>query len=143
MATFQLTGQRNGADHQVDARPTRSASIATVVVRGQQVTVDCPPWCTHPHTEAYRSLEDVSHHSDAISLTAPSHQGVEQVLTARISSWPFAGDPVTENPFVAFDAVGDEVAQLAPEAALAAADQTIAHGHALRALVGIISGGAQ
>ncbi|MGW2920380.1 DUF6907 domain-containing protein [Streptomyces angustmyceticus] len=143
MATSQLTGQRNGADRQVAACPTRSTGTATVVVRGQQVTVDCPAWCTHPHTEAYRSLEDVSHHSDAISLTAPSHQGVEQVLTARISSWPFAGDPATENPFVGFDAVGDEVAQLAPEAALAVADQVEAHVAALRALVAIISGGAR
>ncbi|MFJ3950277.1 DUF6907 domain-containing protein [Streptomyces libani] len=120
-----------------------NARQAGILVRGQRITVDCPPWCIHLHTEAYRSLEDVSHHSDAISLTAPSHQGVEQVLTARISSWPFAGDPATESPFIAFDAVGDEVAQLAPETALAAADQVIAHGYALRALVGIIAGGAQ
>jgi hypothetical protein len=120
-----------------------SAGTITVLVRGQRITVDCPSWCTHPHTEAYRSLPDVSHHGDAISLAAPSHQGVEQVLTARISSWPFAGDPATESPFVAFDAVGDEVAQLTPEAALAAADQTIAHGYTLRALAATISGGVQ
>lgn len=143
MATSQLTGLRNAADQEVGPRPIRTNDSATILVRGQQVTVDCPPWCTYPHAEAYRSLEDVSHHSDAISLTVPSYQGVEQVLTARVSSWPFAGDPATERPFVAFDAVGDEVAQLSPEAALAAADQVIAHGHALRALVGIISGGAQ
>ncbi|RXS84203.1 hypothetical protein EST92_11640 [Streptomyces sp. TM32] len=148
MATRQLTGVRTALDQRyavnaAEHHPVRTNGTITILVRGQQVTVDCPPWCTRPHSEVYRSLEDVSHHSDAISLTAPSHQGVEQVLTARISSWPFAGDPATERPFVAFDAVGDEVAQLTPEAALAAADQTIAHGYALRALVGIISGGAQ
>ncbi|MER7151244.1 DUF6907 domain-containing protein [Streptomyces lydicus] len=142
MATPQLTGQRNAVDRQVDASPTRTEGTITALIRGQHVTVDCPPWCTHPHTEAYRSLEDVSHHGDAISLTVPTHQGVEQALTARISSWPFAGDPDTEKPFIAFDAVGDEVAQLTPEAALAAADQTIAHGYALRALADAISAGA-
>lgn len=131
----------------VPAQMRRSGSAgagqAEVLVRGQHVIVDCPSWCTYAHVEAYRSLEDVSHHSDAISLTAPSHQGVEQVLTARISSWPFAGDPATEKPFIAFDAVGDEVAQLTPEAALAVADQTEAHVAALRSLAVIIAGGAQ
>ncbi|MFF8784783.1 DUF6907 domain-containing protein [Streptomyces sp. NPDC015125] len=146
MATSQLTGQRNDVDHQVDASTTpgtQTDGTVAVLVRGQQVTVDCPPWCTHPHSEAYRSLEDVSHHGDAISLTAPSHQGVEQVLTARISSWPFAGDPATTKPFIAFDAVGDEVAQLSPEAATAVADQFEAHVATFRALIAIISGGAR
>ncbi|MEU5016342.1 hypothetical protein AB0G60_02790 [Streptomyces angustmyceticus] len=144
MATSQLTGQRNGADHQVDACPTRSAGTAAVLVRGQQVTVDCPPWCTHPHTEAYRSLEDVSHHGDTVSLFVPSYNGkIESVLTAHVASWPFAGDSETAAPFVAFDAIGDEVAQLTPEAVTAIADQVIAHGHALRALAAAISGGAR
>ncbi|WP_310725066.1 DUF6907 domain-containing protein [Streptomyces sp. N2A] len=122
--------------------PEQAGRQVAVLVRGQRVTVDCPrTWCTHPHSEAYRSLEDVSHHSDAISLTVPTHQGVEQVLTARISSWPFAGDPATERPFIAFDAVGDEVAQLTPEAATAVADQFEAHVATFRALIAIISGG--
>ncbi|MFB6567352.1 DUF6907 domain-containing protein [Streptomyces noursei] len=115
----------------------------TISVRGQQVTVDCPPWCTHPHDETYRTLDDVSHHSDEISLTTPSYRGAtEQALTARLSVWPFADDPETDHPFIAFDAVGDEYAQLTPAAFTAFADQVIAHGYALRALAAVITSGA-
>ncbi len=124
------------------AVPSQSAPSRQVAVKvaGATMVVPCPIWCTHPHGEAYRSLEDVSHHGAPISLAAPTYDGVEQVLTARVSSWPFAGDPETTAPFIAFDAVGDEVAQLAPTAALAVADQVIAHGYALRAMAASIAG---
>lgn len=122
----------------VPAQAARSRRVA-VTVGGATMLVSCPLWCTHPHSEAYRTLADVSHHGASISLAAPTYDGVEQVLTARISSWPFAGDPETATPFIAFDAVGDEVAQLTPIAALAVADQVIAHGSALRALANSVA----
>lgn len=123
----------------VPAQSTPGRQVA-ISVRSQQVFIDCPSWCTHRHAEAYRSLEDVSHHSDAIQLFAPSYNGViEAVLGAHISSWPFAGDPQTATPFAALDPVGDEVAQLPPAALAAFADQVIAHGYALRTLAATIA----
>lgn len=118
---------------------TAPSRQVAVTVGGATVVVPCPLWCTHSHSEEYRTLADVSHHGAPVSLAAPTYDGVEEVLTARISSWPFAGDPETVTPFIAFDAVGDEVAQLAPTAALAVADQVIAHGYALRALAASIT----
>ncbi len=129
--------------HESPAVPSQTTTGRHVaaLVRGQRVFVECPSWCTHPHAESYRSLEDVSHHGDAVQLFAPSYNGViEAVLAARVSSWPFAGDSETAVPFVAFDPVGDEVAQLTPEALTAFADQVIAHGYALRALAASITG---
>lgn len=121
-----------------------SASTVSVLVRGQRITVDCPSWCTESHDEAYRSLEDVAHRGDKIALSVPVHGGdVVQVLSARIESWPFAGDPKTEAPFFAYNPANDEFAQLNAEGMTAAAGQSIAHGHALLALAGSISGGAQ
>lgn len=119
------------------AAPSRQVAVS---VAGATVVVPCPIWCTDPHGDAYWSLPDVSHHGASITLTAPTHGGVEQALTARISSWPFADDPETTNPFIVFDAIGDECAQLAPTAALAVADQVIAHGYALRALASSVAG---
>lgn len=143
MATSQLTGLRNAADQEVGPRSTRTDGTIAVLVRSQRITVDCPSWCTHPHAEDYRSLEDVSHHGPAIQLFAPSHNGViESVLKAKVSSWPFAGDPETAVPFIAFDPVGDEVAQFTPETLAAFADQVIAHGHALHTLAATFPGGA-
>lgn len=122
----------------VPSQSTPSRQVA-VMVGGAVVVVPCPLWCTHPHNEEYRTLPDLSHHGASIFLAAPTYGGVEQVLTAHISSWPFAGDPETTAPFIAFDAVGDECAQLAPTAALAVADQVIAHGYALRTLAASIT----
>ncbi|MET7795690.1 DUF6907 domain-containing protein [Streptomyces decoyicus] len=122
----------------IPAQVSPSRQVA-VTVAGATVVVPCPLWCTHPHSEAYRSLPDVSHHGAPITLAAPTYGGVEQTLTARISSWPFASDPETATPFIAFDAIGDECAQLAPTAALAVADQVIAHGYALRALASSVT----
>ncbi|GGX40366.1 DUF6907 domain-containing protein [Streptomyces noursei] len=129
--------------HESPVVPAQSAPGRQVAIsiRGQQVTVDCPSWCAYPHSEVYGSLEDVSHHGPAISLTAPSHCGaVEAVLAARVSSWPFAGDVEAAGPFVAFDPVNDEVAQLTPAALTALADQVVAHGYALRAMAASIAG---
>ena len=128
--------------HEPPVVPSQSAPSrqVAVTVDGATVVVPCPLWCTDPHAEAYRSLPDVSHHGAEIKLAVPVHGGViDEALSARIESWPFTGDPRTMNPFVAYNPVGDEFAQLAPEAMTAAADQVIAHGYALRAMAVSIS----
>ena len=141
MATSQLTGQRNGADHQVDARPTRSTGTVTVLVRGQQVTIDCPPWCTHPHTEVYRSLEDVWHEGREVSLALPGSS--EQVVGAQISSWPFAGDPNTASAYMSVFLQGADYLEFTPAQAIAFADQMMACAEDIRAMAEAISGGVR
>ncbi|SHL74523.1 DUF6907 domain-containing protein [Streptomyces yunnanensis] len=122
----------------------RASRSVRILVRDAKVTVDCPAWCVEPHTEVYRSLEDVAHRGSEIALSVPVYGGdTVQVLTARIESWPFAGDPQTQNPFFAYNPANDEFAQITPEVMAAAADQVIAHGHALLALAATIAGGAQ
>lgn len=132
----------------VPAQMRRSGSAGAaqveVLVRGRHVSIDCPPWCTDGHAERYAFLEDVSHRSDSIALSVPTFEGpAEQALIARIVQWPFAGDQ-TAKPYVSLEATSDgDCANLDEAAALAVSDQMIAHGHAFRALIGIISGGAQ
>ncbi|MFF7411622.1 DUF6907 domain-containing protein [Streptomyces lydicus] len=118
--------------------PSRQVAVS---VAGVTVVVPCPIWCTDPHAGNYVDLVDLSHNGDAIFLAAPSYRGaVERTLIARVSSRPFSGTPETERPFLVFDPIDDECAQLDSTAALALADQVIAHGHALRAMAASIAG---
>lgn len=125
------------------AVPSQSAPSrqVAVTVGGATKVVPCPIWCTDPHAETYRSLEDVAHRGKEIALSVPVHGGdAVQVLSARIESWPFAGDPETEAPFAAYNPANDEYAQITREGLTSAADQVIAHGYAMRAMAASIAG---
>ena len=120
---------------------TRSTGTATVSVRGQQVTVDCPAWCTHPHAGEYRSLEDVWHEGREVSLALPGSS--EQVVGAQISSWPFAGDPNTASAYMSVFLQGADYLEFTPAQAIAFADQMMACAEDIRAMAEAISGGVR
>ncbi|MFE9382350.1 DUF6907 domain-containing protein [Streptomyces sp. NPDC007025] len=108
---------------------------AVAYVRGQRVIVDCPAWCTvvHAARDEY-FLEDVSHSSDSLSVSAPV--GVsrrEDVLVGHIAEWSFAGE---SRPRFAFDATGSgEFSELSKHQARAELDRIAAHVEHLRRVV--------
>lgn len=118
-----------------------TSNTATVIVRGEPVVVPCPSWCTDPHAEQYVFLDDVSHHGDPLHLAAPTYDGADRVLVARLSQWPFAADAKTQQPFLSLDAAGDgECAELGAMAALAFADQLVVHADRIRHMAREIGG---
>lgn len=115
-----------------DALPRR----VTVDVRGQAVTVDCPPWCVASHAETLVALSDLCHEGEPAALAAPTYSAgaprTTQVLTARVMQYPFSVGP-DARPMLALDAADDgETAELPASAALAFADQLVAHAERIR-----------
>lgn len=118
-------------------QPSRKA---TVRVRGIAVMIDCPPWCVTDHSaENLAFLEDLSHYGAPIALTVPMFGGgTEKVLIAHLALWPFDG----KGAYLALDADNSgEVSNLFEPAALAFADQLVAHAERIRAEVAKLSGG--
>lgn len=115
--------------------------MATVLLRGVSVQIPCPSWCELEHaTVSENFLEDIYHSGRVQHLTAPTFNGTEQVMTAWVTQYPFSDHPA---PYMALDASGDgEMAELTPEAALAFADQLVAHAAQIRRMAHRIQGGA-
>jgi len=112
------------------ARPVR------VSVAGVEVEIPCPVWCMEPHTQRYAFLSDVLHRGRMETLTAPeSSTGFCEVLAAEIAQWHGG------RPFLMLDAPGDGAsAELASGAALAFADQLVAHAASIRAMARMLVG---
>ncbi|WP_275558542.1 hypothetical protein [Streptomyces sp. 5-6(2022)] len=86
-------------------------------------------------------LEDLSHEGEEIALAAPEFGGVTEVLVASIRQWPFANDEDRGLPYLGLDATGEgEVANLRKGAALAFADQLVAHAEQIRRLAAALEG---
>ncbi|MEV0779217.1 hypothetical protein [Streptomyces sp. NPDC050428] len=104
------------------------------------MTVPDPEWCVDPHNESYAALDDVAHRGAAISVSVPRFGGgTAEVLCAAVHQWPFARDDDRGLPYLALDADGSgEVTSLHRSAALAFADQLVAHADQLRARCGLL-----
>ncbi|MFH9225931.1 DUF6907 domain-containing protein [Streptomyces lydicus] len=113
----------------------------TISVRSSAVTIDCPAWCTDPHAETYRSLEDVSHRGDQIFMTVPTYNGpTEKALIAYISQWPFAGDRATAVPHMVVETVNDgDCVELNDSEGIALSDQMVTHAAAFRSMALTVS----
>lgn len=110
-----------------------SSRVATAILRGTEVPIQCPTWCITDHTtQSVLFIADVSHEGEPISLPVPRFGGPdEHVLRARLCWWPFADDD--RGPYLALEAGDDgECAELPPAAALAYADQITAHADHMR-----------
>ncbi|MBI0296303.1 hypothetical protein JBE04_17990 [Streptomyces sp. PRKS01-29] len=84
-------------------------------------------------------LEDLSHEGEEIALAAPEFGGVTEVLVASIRQWPFVNDEDRGLPYLGLDATGEgDVAALGRSAALAFADQLVAHATEIRRLAGVL-----
>ncbi|MGW7604461.1 DUF6907 domain-containing protein [Streptomyces antimycoticus] len=115
----------------------RQARKVTVTVQGRQTTVDCPAWCILGHSgERLADLSDLYHEGETIALAAPQFDGRTEVLAASIRQDPFYMDADERLPYLSLDAAGDgSDASLPPSAALAFADQLVAHAERIRAEV--------
>ncbi|OMI34421.1 hypothetical protein SPAR_36596 [Streptomyces sparsogenes DSM 40356] len=84
-------------------------------------------------------LEDLSHAGEAVTLPVRQFDGsVEKVLAAQVVQWPFARE---SEPYLSVDADGSgECNQYAEPAALAFADQLVAHAERIRCEVGKLGG---
>jgi len=116
----------------------RAPRRVTVSVIGRPVTVDCPTWCTAPHTETLVSLDDLCHEGEQTALAAPTWTAGEprtvQILAANLAQYPFSRGTDAE-PHLLLDAADDgEAAELHPARALAFADQLDAHAAQIRRL---------
>lgn len=116
--------------------PTAPARAVAVLIKGLPVLVPEPGWCVSDHGGDHISLDDVSHYSASISATAPLYGGgTVETLSAAIYQWPFGSEG--REPYLGLDPDGDgNVTPLAPGAALAFADQLVAHAGRLRAMAG-------
>ncbi|GAA1065244.1 DUF6907 domain-containing protein [Streptomyces asiaticus] len=121
--------------------PSASPRLVAAVVRGQRIAVPDPDWCVRDHSkEDLAFLEDLSHEGEEIALAAPEFGGVTEVLVASIRQWPFVNDEDRGLPYLGLDATGEgEVANLRKAAALAFADQLVAHAAEIRRLVGVLA----
>lgn len=120
--------------------PPPSPRLVAAVVRGQRIAVPCSEWCVKDHAaEDLAFLEDLSHEGEEIALAAPEFNDVTEVLVASIRQWPFVNDEDREQPYLGFDATGaGDVANLQKSAALAFADQLVAHAERIRRLAGAL-----
>lgn len=130
----------------VPAQPSaddRGPRRVSVMVAGAPVVVDCPSWCVSPHDEDVVALGDVDHYGPAVALPAPTFSRWEprtvDVLSVAVAEYPFMpGGPRT---VLVLDANGDgETAELGPDAALAFADQLVAHAAEIRRQVRTLGG---
>jgi hypothetical protein len=115
-----------------------SPRLVAAVVRGQRIPIPCPPWCVVDHAaEDLAFLEDLSHAGEAAALPVRQFDGsVEEVLAAQLVQWPFAREG---EAYLSVDADGSgECNQYRAAAALAFADQLIAHAEKIRRLVGAL-----
>lgn len=124
----------------VTATSSPNERTVPALVDGARVEIPCPTsWCTVDHAaENPRSLEDVSHSSERVAVSAPVGQHSEDVLVGQLVSFPFTDAPA---PVLALDATGSgETAELSASAALAFADQLVAHAGRLRELAARMAG---
>ncbi|MDX3230581.1 DUF6907 domain-containing protein [Streptomyces sp. ME19-01-6] len=118
--------------------PSASPRLVAAVVRGQRIAIPCPPWCVVDHAaEDLAFLEDLSHAGEAATLPVRQFDGsVEEVLVAQLVQWPFTREG---EAYLSVDADGSgECNQYAAPAALAFADQLVAHAEKIRRLVGAL-----
>ncbi|WP_221890340.1 DUF6907 domain-containing protein, partial [Streptomyces sp. WAC05858] len=118
--------------------PSTSPRLVAAKVQGQRIAVPCPDWCVVDHAaEDLAFLEDLSHACEAATLPVRQFDGsVEQVLTAQLVQWPFAREG---EAYLSVDADGSgECNQYTAPAALAFADQLVAHAERIRRLVGTL-----
>ncbi|MEU1787077.1 hypothetical protein ABZ553_14630 [Streptomyces sparsogenes] len=118
--------------------PPSSPRLVAAVVRGQRIAVPCESWCVVDHAaEDLAFLEDLSHAGEVVALPVRQFDGtVERILAAQVVQWPFAREG---EPYLSVDADGSgECNQYAASAALAFADQLIAHAEKIRRLVGAL-----
>lgn len=110
---------------------------ATAILQGFEITVPCPQWCSMDHTEhPLHNLADLEHEGPAVSLSVCG----EQTVIAYLNQWPFSGQP---EAYLAVEATVDgETAELPASAALAFADQLVAHAEAIRNLAATLGGAA-
>lgn len=138
VATAQSTAPAQTAVPTVTPPPPSSPRLVAAVVRGQRSPVPCPPWCVVDHAaEDLAFLEDLSHAGEAVALPVRQFDGsVELILAAQVVQWPFAREG---EAYLSVDADGSgECNQYAATAALAFADQLIAHAEKIRRLVGTL-----
>ncbi|MCQ8831806.1 DUF6907 domain-containing protein [Streptomyces malaysiensis] len=116
--------------------PPVSPRLVAAVVRGQRIAIPCFDWCVRDHSkEDLAFLEDLSHEGEEIALAAPEFGGVTEVLVASIRQWPFVNDEDRGLPYLGLDATGEgEAENLQKGAALAFADQLVAHAARIRQL---------
>lgn len=115
--------------------------MAVIQILGRRRTAECPAWCVADHSvEDLLCLEDLRHEGASVTLPVPLYGGgTEQVMAAQLAQWPFAGEGL---PYLAVDADGSgEVADLSRDAALAFADQLVAHAEHIRSLALTLDGG--
>lgn len=138
VATGQSTAPAQTAVPTITPAPPLSPRLVAAVVQGQRTSVPCPPWCVVDHAaEDLAFLEDLSHAGEAATLPVRQFDGsVEEVLAAQLVEWPFAREG---EAYLSVDADGSgECNQYAAPAALAFADQLIAHAEKIRRLVGAL-----
>lgn len=120
--------------------PPPSPRLVAAVVRGQRIAVPCRDWCVVDHsTQDLAFLEDLSHVGEAVTLPVRQFDGsVERILAAQLVEWPFAREG---EAYLSVDADGSgECNQYAAPAALAFADQLVAHAERIRREVGKLGG---
>ncbi|MBT2477619.1 hypothetical protein [Streptomyces sp. ISL-94] len=114
---------------------TTPPRLAPAVVRGQQILIQCPSWCTIDHVaHAEGFLEDVWHCGDYADLMAPRMgKDPELALFARLGIDPYASEPARRKPFVTVDD-GGEGYYMTPDMADEFAENLTAFAEKIRAM---------
>ncbi|WP_238783005.1 DUF6907 domain-containing protein [Streptomyces monomycini] len=115
---------------------------STVRVHGQQVVIECPPWCVTAHDDAHDALlDDVVHESAPTALSVPSSSsGQEQVLIVRLVQWPFADQESDRRVSLSLEVAEDsDVVKLDASLASSVAKSMEEHAARLRKLAEVVT----
>lgn len=132
MDTQELTQACQRSDRSAPLVPAVTGRLIPALVNGEQIFIECPPWCTLDHVaQNQKHLEEVWHGSDTVNLYAPD--GGDLVLFARLGADPYCLKHERRVPFVVIDD-GSDCVNLTPQQAETFADNLLVFAAQVRAM---------
>lgn len=113
-----------------------SPRFAPALVRGQQIWIQCPSFCTVDHVaDATGHIEDIWHASDHADLIAPTMgQAPELMAFAKIEMDVYSSIPAQRVPFITVADSSPDGYAMTPADALLFADNLVAFAEKIRSM---------
>ncbi|MCY0917009.1 hypothetical protein OS965_02310 [Streptomyces sp. H27-G5] len=113
-----------------------ASRFAPAIVRGQQIMIQCPSFCTVDHvTDSTGHIEDIWHASDSVDLNVPRlGRQPELMAFAKIQLDGYSSDPAKRTPFINVEDSSADGFDMAPAQALVYADNLEAFAARIRAM---------
>lgn len=113
-----------------------TARIVPAVVRGEQIFIECPSWCTVDHVEdATGHIVDIWHASGHVDLNAPTMgQAPELMAFAKIEMDRHSRIPAQRIPFITVADSSPDGYAMTPADALSFADSLEVFAAQIRAM---------